>query len=231
MFTAETNATLVANFALISYGNSITGSLTNLWSFTGASDGANPEATLVQGSDGSFYGTTYDAGAGGDGTVFRIDPTGNLTNLWSFTGGTDGANPGAGLVQGSDGNFYGTTYGSGSGPSGYGTVFRISSSGNLTSLWSFTNGNDGANPYAAPVQGSDGEFYGTTSQGGASGNGTVFRITVNGSLSNLHSFVGSDGANPSAGLVQGSDGNFYGTTYAAGRTAMAPYFGSVPVAA
>ena len=102
------------------------------------------------------------AAPSGNGTVFRITPSGSLTNLWSFTGGVDGANPYAGLVQGSDGNFYGTTFGSGSGPSGNGTVFRISPSGSLTNLWSFTNGADGANPSAGLVQGSDGNFYGTT---------------------------------------------------------------------
>jgi uncharacterized repeat protein (TIGR03803 family) len=110
--------------------------------------------------------------------VFRISPTGNLTNLWEFTGCGDGGNPDAGLVQGSDGNFYGTTSGSGSGPSGSGTVFRISPSGDLTTLHSFSVG-DGANPYAGLVQGSDGNFYGTTYQGGTNGNyGTVFRLTV-----------------------------------------------------
>ncbi len=215
-FTATTNETVVANFAVNSAPTS--GSLTSLWSFTGANDGANPYAGLVHGSDGNFYGTTYDGGTGGNGTVFRIGPNGNLTNLWSFSGGTDGANPGAGLAQGSDGSFYGTTYGSGSGPSGNGTVFRITSGGSLTTLWPFTGGTDGANPYAPLVQGSDGNLYGTTSGSGSgpSAYGTVFRITTGGSLSNLHSFVGSDGVNPSAGLVQGSDGNFYGTTYSGG---------------
>ena len=198
---------------------SASGSLTGLWSFTGGTDGANPDAGLVQGSDGNFYGTTYGAGSGpsGNGTVFRISPTGNLSNLWSFTGGTDGANPSAGLVQGSDGNFYGTTYGSGSGPSAYGTVFRISAGGSLTKLWSFTNGLDGANSYAPLVEGSDGNFYGTTSQGGASGIGTVFRISPTGNLTNLWEFTGcGDGGNPDAGLVQGSDGDFYGTTSGSG---------------
>ena len=216
-FAAVGNQRLVVNFAPIG-GGPISGSLTSLWSFSNAGDGANPEASLVQGRDGNFYGTTYGSGSGpsGYGTVFRIGPNGVPTTLWSFTNGLDGAYPGAGLVQGSDGSFYGTTFGSESGPSGNGTVFRISSSGNLTSLWSFANGNDGANPYAPLVQGSDGNFYGTTygSGSGPSGNGDVFRITPSGSLSNLHSFVGSDGANPVSGLAQGSDGKFYGTTSA-----------------
>jgi uncharacterized repeat protein (TIGR03803 family) len=213
-FTAAGNENLVANFAV--NGGAISGSLTSLWSFAGASDGANPEGALIQGSDGDFYSTTYGSGSGpsGFGSVFRLSPSGSLTNLHSFTG-SDGANPSAALVQGSDSNFYGTTYQGGA--NGYGTVFRISPSGSLTTLWSFTSGLDGANSFSALVQGSDGNFYGTTSQGGASGDGTVFRITASGSLSNLHTFVGSDGANPSAGLLQGSDGNFYGTTYADGN--------------
>jgi uncharacterized repeat protein (TIGR03803 family) len=141
-------------------------------------DGANSYATLVPGSDGDFYGTTSQGGANGIGTVFRISPTGNLTNLWEFTGCGDGGNSFAGLVQGSDGNFYGTTSGSGSGPSSFGTVFRISSSGSLTTLWSFTNGVDGANPYAGLVQGVDGNFYGTTYTDGAGGHGTMFQLSV-----------------------------------------------------
>ena len=195
------------------------GSLTTLWSFTGGKDGAYPYAVLVQGSNGNFYGTTSGSGSGpsGNGTVFRISASGNLSNLWSFTGGEDGAYPYAGLVQGSDGNFYGTTFGSGSGPSAYGTVFRINPGGSLTNLWSFTNGLDGANSYATLVQCGDGNFYGTTSQGGANGNGTVFRISPTGNLTNLWEFTGCiDGGEPYAGLVQGSDGSFYGTTYGSG---------------
>ncbi len=212
-FTPSGNETLVANFTVNS--GPIGGSLSSLWSFTGASDGADPAATLVLGSDGNFYGTTSEGGTNGNGTVFRISSTGNLTNLWSFTGGSDGANPYAILVQGSDGNFYGTT--SSGGASGNGTVFRISPSGSLTNLWEFTGGSDGASPYAGLVQGSDSNLYGTTSGGGASGNGTVFRISSTGNLTNLWSFTGgSDGASPYAGLVQGSDGNFYGTTYGGG---------------
>ncbi|MGD0058246.1 MAG: choice-of-anchor tandem repeat GloVer-containing protein [Verrucomicrobiia bacterium] len=190
-----------------------TGSLTNLHSFAASgSDGANPSAELVQGSDGSFYGTTYSGGTSNNGTVFQITPTGTLTSLHSFTG-LDGSNPQAGLVEGSDGNFYGTTYLGGA--SGSGAVFRITPTGSLTNLHSFT-GPDGANPQSALVEGTDGNLYGTTYAGGTSGSGVVFRITTSGSLTNLHSFIGADGGNPWAALVLGSDGNFYGTSYKGG---------------
>src|SRR5208337_3389753 len=191
------------------------GGLTSLYSFTGGNDGANPQAGLVQGSDGNFYGTTYQGGTNNDGAVFKIRTNGGLSSLYSFTGGNNGANPQAGLVQGSDGNFYGTTYQGGT--NNYGTVFKINTNGGLTSLYSFTGGNDGANPQAGLVQGSDGNFYGTTYQGGTNNYGTVFKINTNGGLTSLYSFTGgNNGANPQAGLVQGSDGNFYGTTYQGG---------------
>ena len=180
------------------------GTLTTLYSFTAVPDGANPAAGLVQGSDGSFYGTTYNGGTVYDplyrtvfkispngepsavpmgfaflgyGTVFKITPNGVLTTLYSFTG-TDGANPAAGLVEGSDGYFYGTTAGGGTNVYGYGTVFRISTNGALTTLYSFTGGNDGAEPFAGLVQGSDGSFYGTTEYSDQRGAGTVFRLTI-----------------------------------------------------
>jgi uncharacterized repeat protein (TIGR03803 family) len=219
-FTPVSNGMLVANFVL-NHGSPTSGSLTSLWSFTAASDGANLEAALIQGNDGNFYGTTHGSGSGPSayGTVFQIGTNGMLTTLWLFTNRVDGAYPGAVLVQGSDGRFYGTTSGSGSGPSGNGTVFRISSSGNLTSLWSFTGGGDGANPYAGLVQARDGNFYGTTSAGGASGNGTVFRISSSGNLTSLWTFTsGLDGAGSYAPLVQGSDGYFYGTTSGGGAS-------------
>jgi uncharacterized repeat protein (TIGR03803 family) len=151
-----------------------------LWSFTGGLDGGNPYAGLVWGIDGNLYGTTAAGGASTNGTVFRITPTGTLTNLCQFQGCLDGAAPYAALVQGSDGNFYGTTYGSGAGPSAYGTVFRITPTGTLTTLASFRNGPDGANPYAGLVQGVDGNFYGMTlgSGSGSSPNGTVFQLAV-----------------------------------------------------
>src|SRR6266853_1233536 len=188
-----------------------------------------------------MYGTTYGGGTnGGYGSVFKISTNGAFTSLYSFGSvldngfPLDGANPAAALVQGSDGYFYGTTENGGvtnynfyDGTYGYGTVFKISTNGALTSLYSFTGTNDGANPVAALVQDNDGNFYGTTCYGGntnlnyGSGYGTVFKITKNGGLTNLYSFGSvldtngyalDDGAHPRAGLAQGRDGNFYGTT-------------------
>ena len=201
---------------------SSSGSYTNLYSFVGYPvDGSNPYAGLVQGSDGNFYGTTYYGGTYGAGTVFRISSSGSYTNLYSFVGYPDGSNPYAGLVQGSDGNFYGTTFYGGTYEAG--TVFRISSSGTYSNLYSFGFGGfsvDGRGPSAGLVQGSDGNLYGTTEGGGTYLYGTVFRISPSGNYTNLYPFVGypDDGRIPEAGLVQGSDGDFYGTTRVGGAS-------------
>jgi len=206
------------------------GALSSLYSFTGGNDCGNPRAGLVQGSDGSFYGTTAGSNpylVNPNGTVFRIKTNGVLTSLHSFNGTNDGSTPN-GLVQGSDGNLYGTT-GNGS-TNNLGTVFKISTNGALTTLFVFgtvTNwlGNpfDGAHPGGALVQGSDGNFYGTTST-------TVFHMTPSGRLTTLYSGLFS----PSA-LVQGSNGSFYGTTDSGGaggygtvfRLTMVPEFQAV----
>jgi uncharacterized repeat protein (TIGR03803 family) len=185
-----------------------TGTLTILYSSEWWSD--YPTGGLIRATDGNFYGTTE--GVGGDyGTVFKITPGGTLTTLYTFCaepGCTDGAYPYAGLVQATDGKFYGTTSG---GANGYGTVFKIAPAGILTTLHSF-NATDGGNPSAALVQATAGNFYGTTYSGGANGYGTVFKISPGGTLTTLHSFNNTDGANPVAGLVQATDGIFYGTT-------------------
>ena len=189
------------------------------------SDGETPYAGLIQGTDGNFYGTTYFGGANGFGTVFKVTPSGTETVLYSFAGGNDGEHPYAGVIQGSDGNFYGTTYQGGT--SGNGTVFKLTPSGTETILYNFSGGSsDGANPEAGVIQGSDGNFYGTTLQGGASGLGIVFELTPGGTETILHSFAGggSDGANPSANLVQGSDGNLYGSTGAGGTSGNGTFF-------
>jgi uncharacterized repeat protein (TIGR03803 family) len=160
------------------------GVLGTVHSFIGT-DGANPEAELVQATNGSFYGTTFDGGANGDGTVFTITPSGSLTILYSFcsqSNCTDGSFPYAGLVQATNGNFYGTAEGGGANSDG--TVFEITPSGTLTTLHSFA-GTDGAGPSAGLVQDTNGTFYGTTADGGTSnacyggdGCGTVFSLSV-----------------------------------------------------
>ncbi len=197
--------------------------MTSLYSFCaqpGCADGGNPYAGLVQGSDGNFYGTTFGRGANGYGTVFKITPAGALTSLHSFTG-ADGQYPYAGLVQATDGDLYGTTPEGGAGAYHLGgTVFKVTPSGTLTTLYNFCSlpaCADGDSAHAVLVQATDGNFYGTTGGGGAyctanSGCGTAFKMTPSGSLTTLHSFDGSDGKGTSAGLVQATDGNFYGTT-------------------
>ena len=193
------------------------GKLTTLHSFSGP-DGDASTAPLVKASNGNFYGTTPEGGTGtgcgslGCGTVFEITPSGKLTTLHSFDG-PDGSYPYAGLVQGTNGALYGTTFSGGR--YGVGTIFEISLSGKLTTLHSF-NGNDdgmdGALTYSALVQGANGNFYGTAYAGGHYGMGAVFEVTPSGTLTILHSFDNSDGAYPRAGLVKGSNGDFYGTT-------------------
>lgn len=194
------------------------GTPTTIYYFTGLSDGGNPAASLVQGYDGNFYGTAYSGGSNGVGTVFRITSQGTLSTLWQFsggpdfTGGPDGGEPEAGLVQGIDSNFYGTTYSGGTNSCSCGTVFKITPQGTLTTLWQFTGGNDGSEPEAGLTQGIDSNFYGTTSFDGLHGFGTVFRITPSGVLTSLWPFAGgTDGAYPAAGLTLGTDSNFYGT--------------------
>jgi len=212
------------------------GTLTSLASFNGFSgahpeDGANPQAALTLGNDGNFYGTTSGGGNGDFGTVFKMTTNGTLTTLVVFNGtnstllyydGTNGAYPRAALTLGTDGNLYGTTYGGITNSTylyayGMGTVFKVTTNGTLsgTTLVVF-NGTNGAFPDAALTLGNDGNFYGTTQQGGSSGGGTVFKVTTNGTLTTLVNFNGTNGASPQAALTLGTDGNFYGTTYYGG---------------
>jgi uncharacterized repeat protein (TIGR03803 family) len=191
------------------------GKLTILAGFYGGTNGYWPMAALVQRKyDSSLYGTTSGIGGpkGACGTVFRITTNGTFTTLVSFNGGS-GAQPMGALVEGADGNFYGTTqYGSYYTPLGYGTVFKMTFNGWFSSLRSFY-APDGAYPCAALVQGEDGQFYGTTEEGGPNNAGTVFKIGSGGSSSTLYSFAGADdGFYPLGALVQGAVGSFYGTT-------------------
>jgi uncharacterized repeat protein (TIGR03803 family) len=189
------------------------GVFSTIYSFSGGNDGDDPEAALALGRDGNFYGTSRFGGTSSNGTVFRVTTNGGLTTLHSFTS-SDGSEPVAGLLRSADGNFYGTT--SAGGSAGLGTVFKMTTNGTLTTLHSFNGANDGSNPSASVVQGSDGNLYGTTASGGPHGDGTVFTISTNGAFTNLYSFSGPDGSTPYSALVQASDGSFYGTTSAGG---------------
>jgi uncharacterized repeat protein (TIGR03803 family) len=206
------------------------GTLTTVYSFCSqfvnhfCVDGGNPWAGLIQATDGYLYGTTTNGGPNNGGTVFKITPSGTLTTLYNFCSQpncTDGGGP-IGLTQATDGHLYGTT--SVGGAYYEGTVFKITTSGTLTTLYSFCSQRgcpDGSFPYGTLVQATDGDFYGTTLTGGASNCqptscGTVFKITPSGTLTTLYSFSGTDGANPYGGLIQATNGDFYGTTTAGG---------------
>ena len=201
----------------------------------GTADGASPYAALIQGSDGNLYGTTEVGGTYNEGTAFRITPAGAETILYSFqaAGTSDGNQPYGALTQGSDGNFYGTTYSGGSANSG--VVFKITPAGVETVLYSFqsTNTSDGYNPNGALVQGSDGNFYGTTQSDGAANYGTVFKITPAGVETVLHYFGvdPNDGNTPYGALIQGNDGNFYGTTDSGGTAGNGVVFKITPAGA
>ena len=199
-------------------------------------DGAIPDAALVQATNGDLYGTTYGGGANGGGTVFKITPSGGLTTLYSFlcsqTNCTDGLDPTAGLIQGTDGNFYGTTPIGGANKGG--TVFKITPRGTLTTLYGFCSTpyglcTDGEYPGAGLVQATNGDLYGTTFEGGANNGGTVFKITPGGTLTTLYNFCAqsgcTDGVQPDAGLVLAANGDFYGTTWAGGANSSASVAG------
>ena len=222
----------VSNWGTI-FQISTNGTYTSL-GLLGGTNGAHPDAALIQGTDGSLYGATKyggpyaktTSGGTGYGVIFHLTTNGTLLTPVVFDS-TNGANPAA-LVWGYDGNFYGTTAWGGSIgmlPLGFGTIFRLSPDGTFTNLYKFTGGYDGGFPYASLVEGNDGNFYGTTYNGGTNQLGTVFSIAPGGQFDALYSFMSSDvGGYPYASLVQGSDGNFYGTTYIGGANQLGTIF-------
>jgi uncharacterized repeat protein (TIGR03803 family) len=203
------------------------GTLTTLYNFCSLSecaDGEGPQAKLVEAADGNLYGTTSEGGPGYHGTIFKMTPGGTLTTLYTFCaqdGCPDGQYP-FGLIQASNGDFFGTT--TQGGVNNAGTIFELSQSGVFTTLYEFcveSGCADGQSP-SGIIQAANGDFYGTTSAGGTTpcpfsgGCGTFFKLTAGGTLTSLYSFCSqagcADGANPYAGPTQASNGNFYGTT-------------------
>ena len=197
---------------------------TNLYLFQGGisgPDGGTPYGGLILGTDGNFYGTTWYGGTGG-GTVFKVTPTGTESIVYAFSGSQDGQLPSK-LVQGPDGNFYGTAYWGG-GTSGYGILFKVTPTGEETVLQSLTNTGGPANPGAGLTLGADGNFYGTSTGGGVSGQGTLFQMTPAGALTVLYSFGGTAGGRPAAELIQLKDGDLMGTTSQGGDSGYGTVF-------
>ena len=224
-----------AGLALSGCGSSVVHYPAASHATTLSGDGAVPSGPLVQAPDGNLYGTTASGGRFNRGTVFQISTNGTESVLYSFSGGvSDGADPGEGVIIGSDGNLYGTTRGGGGGscggqePSGFvvtvstcGTVFQLTLAGNEQVLHFFQGGDDGGVPMTRLVQTSGGNFYGTTATGGIYLSGTVFQITSTGQEQVIYDFgaAGStDAVAPAAGLILATDGNLYGTTALGGAS-------------
>jgi uncharacterized repeat protein (TIGR03803 family) len=190
------------------------GTETTVYSFTGGTNGQEPNGGLVRDSAGNFYGAAA-GGAFGYGTIFKVTPAGSESVLYSFRNGTDGFGPGS-LVRDSSGNLYGAA--NGGGVSNSGTVFRLSPGGVLTVLYSFTGINgDGANPNSGLARDRAGNLFGTTSSRGASNSGILFKVDRMGNETVLHSFSGgADGGYPNGNVILDSSGNIYGTAEAGG---------------
>jgi uncharacterized repeat protein (TIGR03803 family) len=189
---------------------------TTLYTFTGGADGASPYASLIRDAGGNLYGATFAGGAANLGTVFTIDKTGKETVLYSFTGSPDGEHPTRNLLRDSAGNLYGIAYEGGA--SGFGAVFKFNKAGKESVLYSFGSGTDGEYPGSGLIEDAAGDLYGTTGYGGASGNGTVYKLSKSGKETILHSFTGADGQYPFGNLLRDSAGTLYGTTSMGGTS-------------
>jgi uncharacterized repeat protein (TIGR03803 family) len=192
-----------------------------LYTFTGGGDGARPMGGVIMDAGGNLYGTTFAGGAQNLGTVFKLTPHGKKKILHSFDGDT--YNPDAPLVMDADGNLYGTTTFGGTADNG--AVFKVTPKGQETILYSFKSDSDGYFPEGGLILDANGNLYGTTSYGGASGGGTVFKLTPDGQKTIIFSFTGgSDGSTPLAGLFMDDAGNLYGTTSDGGDNAQGVVF-------
>jgi uncharacterized repeat protein (TIGR03803 family) len=204
------------------------GVLTTIYTFTGlVADGGGSYAGLVEGSDGSFYGTTNNADSGyyiSIGTVFKLAPDGTFTNLYTFRGGNDGNNPDGALVEGADGNFYGSTHNGGlfrddDDDEGQGVLYKITPAGTFTTVYEFTGNDDSGHPEGTMAIGSDGNFYGTTTN---SPMGTLFQLTPSGTFTGLGPL--GNNAEALSGPIVGGDGNLYGTTASGGSNGVGSIF-------
>ena len=207
------------------------GNETVLYKFIGGIEGGNPTGLLTRDLAGNLYGATNRGGNTtcqpyGCGVVFKLDPSGKETPLYSFSGGADGAYPNGSLVLDVNGNLYGTTGGGGDPRCDCGVVFEVTTAGKEKVLHTFKGAN-GANP-AVGLLYAKGNAYGTTTYGGASNLGTVFELTSRGVEKVLHSFSGSDGGMPYSGLVMDAKGNVYGTTTVGGPSNWGTVFKIVP---
>jgi uncharacterized repeat protein (TIGR03803 family) len=192
-----------------------------LYSFMNGADGGYPTSGVIVDPAGNLYGTA-DGGNAGAGVVFKVDPSGNETVLYTFTGGADGEEPWGGLIRDEAGNLYGTTILGGT--SDVGVVFKLDPAGQETVLHTFTGAPDGFEPQSGVIRDSDGNLYGTTSYGGSSNSGTVFRIDSAGQETILYNFTGgADGGAALQGVVRDRAGNLYGSTYGGGIN---PYQGN-----
>lgn len=181
-----------------------------------SADGSNPHGHLVFAPDGNFYGCTYAGGAFGYGTIFKVTATGTLTVLHSLSSATDGANCYGSLVRGSDGLFYGITYGGGA--NSMGTIFKITDAGTYTVLHNMISA-DGVHSQSDLIQATDGNFYGLAYAGGTNFGGTIFKITSGGTFTVVRNLSSStDGQAPYGALVQATDGLLYGMNSGGGAT-------------
>jgi uncharacterized repeat protein (TIGR03803 family) len=203
-------ATAGTGFASTVYRYETNGKFTTIHNLAN-SEGAAVSGPLIQASDGNLYGTAVQGGAYGCGTIFKMTTAGVVLWTYSFTCGSDGGNPTSGVMQASDGNFYGT--GVVANQNQNGLVFKLDQNGIVTPLYTF-NYVDGASPQSGLTQGTDGKLYGTTVLGGsgASPGGTLFQVTTDGVFKSLYTFT-TGGNTPYGTLVQHTNGSFYSTTY------------------
>ncbi len=204
---------------------------TVLYTFKDNGDGAQPYVAPIQASDGNFYGTTYGTSGTDAGSVYQLTPSGTFNTLHAFSGGTDGGFPQAMLVQGSDGNIYGTTSAGGNASDcagmGCGTIFKVTPAGAFSTIYTFTGGTDGGTPIGGLVEDGAGVFYGTTSTAGANSYGTVYKLSGT-TVTPVYAFctqsLCTDGEAPQSTMWVGVNGDLYGSTVRGGSNGSGSVF-------